>query len=377
MPCANHVSSHTRIDHAVQWATRMLAPRAAAILVRTPRVDPRCPDTSDLDIIVLADIDDMRCERLWPAPRATAPYGASSMPVDLTWLPWSWVNDAEAAAARGWIPHRLLSSDVIWDCGRRVASHCREIGKHLYRPDVLRRRVRLFLDLAADTVREISVTRDFPALGLFWLHMAYAACLAARLDGMRRLCPNIYTRPFDYLDAAAEHAQVDLRPLWVRALRLDVDPTRIIPALRRAHTVIAEKFPAPEWVPAIRAGTRSEYLYWLSRAELEWRIDAALEMARRGESAGAVFYLRFCAYATLRIPMVHARSTEGVQVGFLRPERPVRPEIQKLVPEVIGDLELVLGGARAPTSGDLDESLSTLDEFRTDTLAFLRSAGAA
>lgn len=364
--------SDAHVGDAIQQVIGALASRTVAILLRNPAIDIRFPDTSDLDFLVLADIAEMRSERL----RLPAQGGTTTMMTDLTWLPWSWVSNAEAAATRGWVPHRLLSSTLVWDFGREVARQCHEIGRNMYRPDIQLKRTTVFLDLGFETVREIGITWDFPALGLFYLHMAHCACLAAMLDGMRRLCPNVYTRPFDYLDEVARRTRLDLRSRWIEALHLDADLMQIIPALRRAHTVVAGRFREPDWPAGIRAGTQFEYRYWLSKDEMEWRISAALEMARRGEYAGAVFYLRFCAYATARLPMVHARTGEGRDVSFLRPEQAVLPELRRLVPEIIEDLELSFAGTRGLDLHGLRKSLGMLDEFRSTALAFLRSCGA-
>jgi hypothetical protein len=358
------------VENAIQQVTRAVASRAAGILIRNPAIDARFPDTSDLDFMVLADIDDLRSERLHLA----APDGTRIM-TDLTWLPWAWVSDPEVAATRGWVPHRLLSSDLVWDSGGKVARLCQEIGRHMYRADIQQKRTGVFLDIGFQTVREIGITWDFPALALFWLHMAHAACLAAMLDGMRRLCPNVYTRPFDYLDEVERQAHPGLRRQWIEALHLDADPLQLIPSLRRIHAIIAAKFPEPDWPESIGAGTRFEYRYWLSSEELDWRIQVALEMMRRGDFAGAIFYLRFCAYAIARLPMVHAQAGEGRDVSFLRPEKAVLPELKGLVPEVIGDLDLMLAGTRGLDVDAVKSSLSMLGILRDSTVACLRARG--
>jgi hypothetical protein len=350
------VLSDAHVENAIQQVVGALAPRAIAVLVRTPPIDIRFPDTSDVDFVILADIAEMRSERL-VLPGFN---GAAAIMADLTWIPWVWVSDAEAAATRGWVPHRLLSSRVVWDSGRQVSRLCREIGKQFYRPDIQQKRTAVFLETGFETVREIGVTWDFPAI----------------LDGMRRLCPNVYTRPFDYLDDVGRTMRLDLRTRWIRGLHLDVDLLQIILELRRVHAMVAGGFPEPQWPEGTRAGTRCEYRYWLSKEELEWRIRAAQEMARRGENAGAVFYLRFSAYATARLPMVHARAGEGRDVSFLRPEQAVMPELRRLVPEIIGDLESIFAGSRSFDGNGLKRSLGTLDRFRGNTIHFLRSCGA-
>ena len=367
---AGNLISPTQVREAIQYVTGAFASRAVGILIRSPAVDMRLPDTSDLDFLVLAEIDDLCSERLhWVASDGTRTM------IDVTWLPWIWVSDPELAATHGWVPHRLLSSNLVWDSGRDVTRHCLEIGRRMYRTDIQQKRTGVFLDIGFQTVREIGITWDFPALALFWLHMAHAACLAAMLDAMRHLCPNVYTRPFDYLHHVEGESCPGLRHQWIEALHLDADPMQLIPCLRRIHAIVAAKFPEPDWPASIRAGTRFEYRYWLSPEELDWRIRVALEMVRRSDSAAAIFYLRFCAYAIARIPMVHARSCEGRNVSYLRPEKAVLPELQRFVPEVIEDLDLVLAGTHGLEIDTVKNSLSMLYVLRDSTFACLRACG--
>lgn len=350
----------------------LAARSAVALLVRNPLIDPRFPDTSDLDFLAVADIKEFRSERL----QFAAPYATSRM-VDVAWLPWAWFDAPEATAARGWVPHRLLTSDVVFDSGRDVAGYLEQVRLQMYHPAVQQKRLNTFLDIGFETVREIGITWDFPALALFWLHMSHAACLAAALDAMRRLCPNVYTRPFDYLDDLEDRIGAGVRTAWVGALRLDVALEPLVTALRRVHVTVATKFPEPEWPDTIRNGTRFEYRYWLSRAELDWRIDVAREMARCHEPAGAVFYLRFCAYAIARLPMLHARARNGEDdVSFLRPEKAILPELQRLVPEIIDDLSIVLAGTRDLDRAAVTSSLSSLYAFRDLVAGCLRDCDA-
>ena len=187
---------------------------------------------------MLADIEDMRSQRM----RLTAADGAVIM-TDLTWIPWAWVSDPELASTRGWIPHRLLSSELVWDSGRGIAQHCSDIARNMYRSEIQQKRISVFLDTGYQTVREIGITWDFPGLALFWLQMGHAACLAAALDGARRLCPNVYTRPFDYLDEAEVRLEYPLRRHWIEVLRLDADPGEMISRLRRIHCQYRRQIP--------------------------------------------------------------------------------------------------------------------------------------
>src|SRR4029077_18351750 len=74
----------------------------------------------------------------------------------------------------------------------------RLVAGQMRRPAPPGARIAGILDLGFLTVREMGITWDFPALALFWLHVAYAACVAAIADAAGVLCPNVYSRPFDY-----------------------------------------------------------------------------------------------------------------------------------------------------------------------------------
>jgi len=354
---------------ALGRAVRELAPRPSAVLVRRPLVDPRTPETSDLDLLVVADVEDLFPERLVVEGETGRP-----VRIDLIWLPRGSLEAPAEFARNGLIAHRLLSSELVFAGDPGVAERIARIGREFRDPDIQVERIRGFLDMGFLTVREIGVTRDFPALALFWLHMAHAACLAAILDGAGRLCPNVYTRPIAHLEAAEEESGLALGHDVATALHLDVDPASLVPALRRIHETVSRRFPEPSWPRSMRIMTRHEYRYFLARDELEWRIAAAKEMARRGDGREAVFYLRFWAYALLRVPMVHRRALEGIDVSFVRPSRAVRPELERLCPEIVDDLADVLGGRHLGAS-DVDRALEHLLRLRERTLHGLRARG--
>ncbi len=359
-----------QVEDAIRQVTRAVSPRAVGLLIRDPAVDPRCPDSSDLDFVVLADIAKMRSERL-----SLVAAGAGPVLADLTWLPWGWVVNPEDAATRGWVPHRLLSSNVVWDEGREIATLCDAIAQHMARPEIQSRRVAVFLDTGFQAVREIGITWDFPALAMFWLHMAHAACLAALADGLHMLCPNIFTRPFDHLDRVELKGHRGLRLRWTEALRLDDELEPLVERLLRCHSLVSRRYPEPCWPASIGEGLRCEYRYWLSPQELAWRICVARELARRGDSAAALFYLRFCAYAVARLPVVHARALEGISVSLLRPEKAMLPDLQRLAPEIIDDLGLMLAGHRALQASDVRLSLADTLNFRDRVCASLIAQG--
>ena len=349
-----------------------IRPEAEAVLVRVPVIDPRTPDTSDVDVAAFTDIEDLRPARLHVRAGADTP----ATMVDITWLPSAWLADSEALAVRGLIPHRVLTSELVWSRSPDVAERCRRVAALFYQPDIHRRRLSGFFEMGGLTVREIGITWNFPALALFWLHMAFAATLSAGVDGSRRLCPNLYTRPFDYLRELARTAGQDLVAMWTSALRVEADFAELTAAVRRIHAVIVSRFSEPSWPDAMRMGTRVEYRYWVHPGELEWRVSAASEMFRRGDAAAAIHYLRFYAYALARAPMVYARALEGRNVSYLRPERAVRPDLERLCPDILDDIDLALSGSLSPDRTLVEQALATLHVFKARIVETLHASGA-
>src|SRR5688572_13035483 len=87
-------------EGVIERVTELLAPRAVAVLIRTPVIDLRFPDTSDLDFLALADVSELRSERM-----QVRESDGRITKVDVAWLPWAWFDAPGATAARGWVPH--------------------------------------------------------------------------------------------------------------------------------------------------------------------------------------------------------------------------------------------------------------------------------
>ena len=62
-------------------------------------------------------------------------------------------------------------------------------------------------------------------------------------------------------------------------------------------------------------------------------------------------------------------------MSFVRPSRAVLPELERLCPEILDDLTLILGGDHAITTSDVTHSLDRLYEMRNQTLDFLGTRG--
>src|ERR1043166_9691615 len=138
----------------VRQVTAALMPRAVAIFLRNPQIDPRFPQTSDLDLLVFAQVEDLRPEGMkWKHPEVT-----SATMIELTWLPSSWLRDPEALAAYGLISHRLLGSDLVFDAGVEALLGRDGVRRSMYRADVQQKRLAGFLEMGFLTVQEIGVT---------------------------------------------------------------------------------------------------------------------------------------------------------------------------------------------------------------------------
>lgn len=353
----------------LEYVVQALGPEADAVFAREPLINPDLPQTSDLDLIVFGPVDELLPQRF-----CFEPLSSRSMPmVDLIWLPTASLNDLENFATNGLVPHRLIGSRIVYDGTGYATRQYKKLRKVFYRPEIQHQRITGLLDMGFLTVREIGVTRDFPAVALFWLHMAYAACLAAMCDAARILCPNVYTRPVSYLRRLEIESQSSLEHSFVEALHLDDDPYSLIPCLERIHRQVSRRFPEPDWPSAMREATRYEYRYFIAREELNWRIKAAEEMADRNDPVSAVFYLRFWAYILARIPMVYQRAREGRDVSFVRPAEAVRPELEAHCPEILADLTRILGGQSEIDFEEVMIALEMLYAFRDETLSFLGS----
>jgi len=346
-----------------------LRPGADALLIRHPSVDHRSPSAPDVDVLGIHRDKGLLPERLFLSN------GCARVPVDVIWLSRDLVDNPSRFARAGLLPHRLLSSAILYDRDGWMAERWHAIENEMYRPDVWHERIDGFLQLGADTVREIGITWDFPPLALFWLHIAFTACLSAACDASGRYCPNIYTQPMAYLKDVVREFGVDLERPFVGTLRLDREPRHMVAPLRSMHGKIARRFPEPVWPPEIRQDTRYEYRYFLSKDELDLRVAAAEQMIGRGEGPAAVFYLRFWAYALARIPMVHQRTLEGIDVSFLRPERAVLPDLEKNCPEIIDELGDLLSGPQPILLADIQRGLQELAVFREVISARLSERG--
>ena len=355
---------------ALEWLAQRPGTGEAVVFAGAPRHEPDSPNTGDVDLLVFDAGDDLRIERLQPEHD-----GAPSL--DLIRLPIALLHDPERLAGQGLIAHRLLGSVPFADPAGLGASAQAAVQALCWQCAPQAERIAGFFEMGRLTVREVGVTWDFPALALFWLHMAHAACFAAMLDAARRVAPNIYTRPFLYLDELEAQSGRSLAEPMCTTLALDTDPAALEAPLRTMHAYVVRHCPEPAWHETMRSGTRSEYRYWSSPHELAWRLAAASEMAQHGNRAGAVFYLRYCAYSLARVAMIHQRVWEGVRqpLSFIRPERAVMPDLRAHHPELLEPLSAVLAGGQPPRASSVNAAVRRVQALRDVAVAFIARQG--
>ncbi len=352
-------------DGSLMPALSHLLPDAVAIFGRKSTFDPH---PSDLDLLAFGPAAELLVERRRPDADA-------SPALDIIWLPAAWLNEPERLARYGLITHRLLSSDLLWAANAQPRTMQATVQHLFAEPDSRQARLTGFFDLAYLTVREIGVTWDYPPLALFWLQMAWAACLAALADGAGQLCPNLYTRPWPYMRVLGLPGSPLLEPEWTAAFHLDDDVPALIVLLRQVCVIVRRLCAEPVWPEVIRPGTRAEYRYWLDSAETEERIRVASDLAMQGDTAGAVWYLRFCAYSLARLPLVRQHALEGTPTAFGRPARAMRPALEQTCPEIVPIIGRILGGATPPTLDNLSHTLARLESLRRYAESRLAQAG--
>lgn len=344
-------------DPALTDWLRRHAPAAA--FLREPQADADARPGADHDLLVF----DTAAEELW-VEREPLPGGGS---LDLLCLPAALLDDPARLAAMGLVTHRLLSARPVGDGEDRAARVQAQVRARWREPAALAPRLAAFLEMGWLTVREVGVTRDWPALARFWLHMAQAAATAVQADAAGLPCPNVYTRPLHWL-RRLEPAAV---PAVVQRLGLDeTDPAAAAQALRALHAEVRARCPEPPWPPALREATRREWRYWSAPAELAERLDAAAALP----APDAVFYLRYTAYSLLRVAMLHQRALEGWprHIPFIRPETELRPDLERHHPTLLPLADAVFG---RPPDASLAAALEGTQALQRQLLGRLEAAG--
>lgn len=349
-----------------RWLQAEAPSSLRAAFLRGPDDDDDARAEADLDLLVFdAEADDLQVERR---------DGGDGRRLDLLRVPAEVLGQPQRLAAMGLITHRLLDATLVLDRNGAGQRACQQLRQDAWTSAPQQARIASFLEMGWLTVREVGVTRDWPALALFWLSMAHAAALAAMLDAVGQPCPNVYTRPIRWARRLKALAGVDLEPGLHRLLRPPAGLAAMTAALRSLHAQVRARCPEPRWHPAMRSSTRWEYRYWIQPAELDERLGAARALDRAGEPAAAAHYLRYTAYSLLRVAMLHQRALESWprHIPFIRPETELRPDLQQHHPELLPLAEVLLGRA---DDDELQAALMLTSSVQQQVLALLEARG--
>lgn len=335
------------------------------------QIDPEADSADDLDLLVFDDGTDLRIRRLPACPGLPA--------LDLICLPAALLDAPDRLAANGLLAHRLVASQPLLDDDPRARPAWQAVCRHWTDPAPQAARIAAQLEMARLTVQEVGISREHPAIALFWLQIAHAACVAALCDAHGLAAPNVYTRPLLHARRVEPACGLSLAAPMARVLRLHADPAEAAATLTALHAEVTARCPEPAWPGVLGESTRSEFRYWSQPAELQARLGAAAAMAAQGDAAGAVAYLRYAGYSVVRLAMLHARAAEGMQqhVSFLRPERAVGADLQQHSPAALALLERLLGGGGPAAGAALGRALAEVPALQVRLRAALSAAGVA
>jgi hypothetical protein len=102
-------------------------------------------------------------------------------------------------------------------------------------------------------------------------------------------------------------------------------------------------------------------------------MGVAEALARRGDAPSANLYARFWAYSLARCPILLEDIGKGRNPSFYVPYGTLRDSLAVACPEILDDMELILGGAR--TTEEVQESFAGTSEFRRLALDRIRRSG--
>ena len=164
----------------------------------------------------------------------------------------------------------------------------------------------------------------------------------------------------------------ELEGLLVADLRLDAKPLGALEALDRIHGAVTARCSGRQ-VRDVSGRTSGHYSYTISPTELHYRESVAAALTWRGEYAAANFYLRFWAYSLARCPVVLEEAGQGKNPSFYVPNRRLKESLLTACPEIIDDVQLVMGGE--VTRSQAEESVEGTNRFRELVADEIRAGG--
>lgn len=293
--------------------------------------------------------------------------------VDILWVPISKMIDPDAAASYKILPHLLMESETLWTKSDVVEPLVEGIRRRAYAREIWERRISHQIDFGDAAFQEALKNLDFPPATMFFLQIAHAYYTMALADCLKRSTMALITRPMARVRQISAEIGRHMDELLVSNLRLQqTEPDTSIRALDRVFDAVSRRCASrrPNGVSG-RAG--GHYVYSLSPLEFEYRRAVAEALAGRGDAPSANFYTRFWAYSLARCPIVLEDASKGRNPSFYVPFGTLRDSIEVACPEILGAMELILGGSR--TKDEAQESVAGTTEFRKLVLDQIRRSG--
>ena len=341
---------------AVAKAAPLLEPESLCLLRRNPIADEECPEVSDVDIVSIWERPEECPERM------TVEVPSGRVFVDILWVPVSKMLDPVDAASYKILVHLLLESETVWMRTPELINPIIEnIKLNAYEKPVWERRLGQQLQFGDAAFQEARKNLDFPPAALFFLQTAHAYYLMALADCLKESTMGLVSRPMQKLRTMAGRTGSGLEPLIGANLHLGSDPSASVEALERVHRRVSARC-SDRNPKGVSGRTQAHYVYSLSPLELEYRKAVANALIRRGDMANANFYIRFWAYSLSRCPVVLEDARLGRNPSFYVPFAGFRESLRVACPEIVEDMELILGGQ--VTKAEAEESVAGTVEFR-------------
>lgn len=312
-----------------------MQPRSLGVLCRRPIVDDDCPEVSDVDLLSIWEEPEERPERM----TIEGPFGTTF--VDVLWVPASMMLDADEAAGYKILPHLLLESEIVWLKSEAVRPLIENIRSRAYEKEVWEKRIASQLQFGDAALQEAINNLEYPPATLFFLQTAHSYYVMALANALRKSTSGVLTKPVAKLRGVA--ATPDLEKRLVSNLRLGVGAPDGLEALDRMYRAVAARCSGAK-VQGVAERTKGHFAYTLSQTELRFRESVVAALSSRREQAAANFYIRFWAYSLARCPIVLEESLQGKSPSFYVPNRRLRESLLTACPDIIEDMERILGG---------------------------------
>jgi hypothetical protein len=340
---------------ALRKAVDVLKPSSLCVLSRKPLIDEDCPEVPEIDILSI-------WSRIEEYPqRIVVNTSIGRVFVDVLWVPVSSLIDPFKAAGYRMLPHLFLESETVWTLPSFVGPLVDQIKVKAYEKAVWEKRLSSQLSFGDSALQEATRNLDFPAGALFFLQTAHAYYMIALADALQTSVTSIMTKPMTKLRRMNAMTSSALVKVLMANIHLEKDPSPSIDALRRIHGAVSARCGSQQ-ILGMGERTKGHYEYSLSRLELEYREAVAAALTRRGDIANANFYLRFWAYSLSRCPVVCEEAKQGRKPSFYVPFRAFKESLSVNCPEIIEDVNLILGGEH--TRGEAEDSIKGTAYFR-------------